>query len=88
MGEYAEMVLDGDCCCACGAFIGDGDGYTRRCYNCEKYHTKAITKKVASKKPKQKMKRFPCQICGKNFAIMQQHLHHAHGITDDETHTK
>ena len=46
------------------------------------------TKKVASKKPKQKMKRFPCQICGKNFAIMQQHLHHAHGITDDEPHTK
>lgn len=31
MGEYAEMMLDGTCCEACGEFIGNSIGYPRYC---------------------------------------------------------
>ena len=31
MGEYAEMMLDGTCCEACGAYIGDPTGYPGYC---------------------------------------------------------
>lgn len=31
MGEYAEMMLDGTCCAACGEFMGDGDGFASYC---------------------------------------------------------
>ena len=62
MGEYAEMVLDGDCCCDCGAYISDGDGYTRRCYNCEKDHAKSIVKPVNAKIKKAKKTRSKNEI--------------------------
>lgn len=31
MGEYAEMMLEGDCCEACGTYIGEGSGFARYC---------------------------------------------------------
>lgn len=32
MGEYAEMMIDGTCCEACGEFMGDdGPGHARYC---------------------------------------------------------
>ncbi|SRR6266702_5907882 len=31
MGEYAEMMLEGICCEACGEFIGNEIGYARYC---------------------------------------------------------
>lgn len=34
MGEYADMILDGDMCQTCGEFIGPGGGYARFCYGC------------------------------------------------------
>lgn len=34
MGEIAEMMLDGTLCESCGEFIGDGDGYPRKCGGC------------------------------------------------------
>lgn len=31
MGEIADMMIEGDLCECCGAYIGDGDGFTRYC---------------------------------------------------------
>lgn len=81
MGEIAEMMLDGSLCQECGAVIsdGNGEGFAVICGACLKDNGDAETKKV-NKKPKTKMKRHPCKICGKSFAVMSQHLHHTHGI--------
>ncbi|QOJ19523.1 MAG: hypothetical protein HRU77_01705 [Gammaproteobacteria bacterium] len=81
MDEIAEMMLDGSLCKECGAVIGDGngEGFAVTCSNCLKGNGNPEAKQ-RSKKPKSKMKRYPCKICGKSFAVMSQHLHHAHGI--------
>lgn len=34
MGEYAELILNGDVCEGCGEEMGDGQGYPRRCSSC------------------------------------------------------
>ena len=31
MGEYAEMMLDGTCCEACGTYLGAGYGFPNYC---------------------------------------------------------
>ena len=36
MGEIADMMLDGTLCEWCGAYLGEGDGFTRRCDGCKK----------------------------------------------------
>ncbi len=35
MGEYAEMALNGDLCEGCGEWMGEGDGFARRCRSCK-----------------------------------------------------
>ncbi len=35
MGEIADMMIDGTLCEGCGAYLGEGDGYPRRCPSCE-----------------------------------------------------
>lgn len=37
MGDISEMMLEGTLCEECGAFIedGDGEGYPRKCEDCE-----------------------------------------------------
>lgn len=34
MGDIADMMLEGTLCEGCGEFMGDGDGYARRCRGC------------------------------------------------------
>ena len=36
MGEYADMVIDGDVCECCGEYMGQGDGYARTCKACKR----------------------------------------------------
>lgn len=91
MGEIAEMMLDGSLCQDCGQVIGDGnsDGFPVTCDSCLKQNARknllvgdwrAKVNITKTKPGKQKMKRYPCNICGKSFAVMAQHLHYAHGI--------
>lgn len=35
MGDYAEMILDGEVCATCGEWIGDEIGYPRECEDCK-----------------------------------------------------
>ncbi len=57
MGEYAEMMLDGTCCCSCGEYIGDGDGFATYCASCEPAEQKVfVPAKQESPKPKKKIK--------------------------------
>lgn len=34
MGEIADMMIDGSMCEGCGEYLGEGDGYSRRCSAC------------------------------------------------------
>ena len=34
MGEFAEMMLEGDSCQECGDFLGDGPGFPMTCEYC------------------------------------------------------
>ncbi len=34
MGEIADDILNGDRCDLCGVWIGEGDGYPRKCVEC------------------------------------------------------
>lgn len=79
MGDIADMILDGSLCQECGSVIGDGngDGYPTTCSGCS---GEPIERARKPNKSKQKMKRYPCKICGKHFAVMAQHMHHKHGI--------
>jgi hypothetical protein len=70
MGEYAEMMLDGTCCEACGGFFGDSQapGYPR-------YHKRCRPTIEAPKPPKH-----PCPICQKKVkaAGLADHMRDAH----------
>lgn len=69
MGEYADMLLDGSCCEACGVPMGDGQapGYPR-------YHRKCRPP-VEPTPPKPK-----CSICGKKVRGLMDHMRDAHGV--------
>lgn len=49
MGEMADYMLNGDDCEGCGQYLGEGDGYTRRCASC-----RAPEKKTPSQIKKEK----------------------------------
>lgn len=34
MGDWANMAINGDCCECCGEYLGEGDGFPRKCSNC------------------------------------------------------
>lgn len=70
MGDVAEMMLDGTLCEGCGAYLGAGGGYPRRCQSCQ---TPATKTKPATAKAK-------CPQCGKTVkaAGLNDHLRDAH----------
>lgn len=35
MGEIAEGMINGDLCEGCGVWMGEGDGYPRKCEECK-----------------------------------------------------
>ena len=36
MGEFTEMVIDGDLCSCCGVYISPGQGFPRLCRDCRR----------------------------------------------------
>lgn len=50
MGEYAEMMLDGTCCCSCGEYLGGGSGYPEYCGSCKPKSESAPSIKFKRKK--------------------------------------
>ena len=45
MGDAADDILDGNVCESCGDWLGDGDGYPRKCGACARPKKKKETKK-------------------------------------------
>lgn len=35
MGEWADSILEGMFCEGCGEYMGEGDGYPRKCAACQ-----------------------------------------------------
>ena len=56
MGEYADMILDGDSCSECGVYIGEGDGYPRPCDDCKETTKKRKVKKAKKRRGKNQHK--------------------------------
>ncbi|WP_419797278.1 MAG: hypothetical protein ACNI26_13215 [Terasakiella sp.] len=80
MGEYAEMMLDGTCCCFCGEFLGpSGDGFPVACASCAAEEVKSVFPSVKKLKNKRSHK---CGKCGRKFRGEQglhDHQRDAHG---------
>lgn len=70
MGEYADMLLDGSCCEACGVPMGDGQapGYPRYHRKCRPPAVSVAPKLVA------------CPTCGKKVKGLTDHMRDAHGV--------
>lgn len=85
MGEYAEMMLDGTCCCSCGKYLdgdGDGDGIPAYCASCQPEPLKNNVMRAISIKSKPE-KKVPCAHagCNKKFIdknAMKNHLRTFH----------
>lgn len=81
MGEYAEMMLDGTCCCSCGEFLGDGDGYAVYCASCQPDEIKPKKSIKAFKQKPDKIVGCLHAGCRKRFIdenAMKMHLRTAH----------
>lgn len=83
MGEYAEMMLDGTCCAACGEYMGDGDGFASYCSpECARDHD-AEYYGIGDGLSFLSEPGAECDICGKVCADTQglaQHKAAKHGI--------
>lgn len=40
MGEIADAIIDGELCEVCGVYLGEGDGYPKKCKDCERAASK------------------------------------------------
>lgn len=81
MGEYAEMMLDGTCCCSCGEFLGDGDGFAVYCASCQPTENKQTKKIKPAKYKPQKIVSCLHVGCRKRFIdenAMKMHLRTFH----------
>jgi len=76
MGEISEMMLDGTLCECCGTFLGDAEGFVRRCSACQREEKKDSPLFVKGK--------IHCFACGKakKLAGMKNHLKDAHGVSE------
>ncbi len=72
MGDYADMILEGETCQECGEYLGDACGYPRSCKACNKASGTG-NKSVAAKAVKQE-----CHICKKHFKGIEDHIRDAH----------
>ena len=79
MGEIAEMMLEGCLCECCGDFLGDGDGYPRRCCSCQKDEPETKGPRFPARKGKKPM--IQCKMCKKwvKVAGLQDHARMVHG---------
>jgi hypothetical protein len=76
MGDVAEMMLDGTLCERCGVYIGNPDGYPKKCKPCKKEdnlenHAKYLLTQ----------KKVECPTCKKKIkpAGLADHIRDKHG---------
>jgi hypothetical protein len=72
MGEIADAMLDGDLCEGCGVYLGRGQGFARRCRDCQRTDNQPAPDE-----------RVPCPTCGKRvkFIGLTDHKRAAHGVS-------
>ena len=77
MGEYAEMMVNGECCEACGEYLGFGSGVPSYC---SKACAEGRGAKWASETPRPPIKKTKCPECGRKvkFAGLRDHLRDMH----------
>jgi hypothetical protein len=78
MGEYAEMMLDGACCCSCGEHLGGGDGHPDYCASCKPQSS--VTASIKFKRVKPSSEKLKCPECKKsvNGDGLDQHTRAKH----------
>jgi len=70
MGEYADLLLNGDCCQVCGQNFEESFGYPVTCSACKREENKDLMK----------AKKHKCPTCGKAFKGLADHQRDAHGV--------
>ena len=72
MGEYADMILEGESCQDCGVYLGDAVGYPRTCKGCKRQEV-ATTRATNSGKTN-------CPVCNKRVKLagLNDHLRDSH----------
>ena len=74
MGEYADMIIDGESCQECGAYLGEAVGYPRSCRNRAKTNNSGgfLRTKIIEKTD--------CPICNKRVKKvgLNDHMRDAH----------
>jgi len=75
VGEYADLLLNGDVCQYCMCEFGEGDGYPRSCRGCRQHEPK----EVKPKKP-QPIAKVSCPTCKKRVKHngLADHMRDAH----------
>ncbi len=78
MGEYAEMMLAGTCCEACGEYLGFGSGFPAYCSPACAASRGVFVQFYTPRKPIPKTK---CPECGKKVKRvgLRDHLRDMHG---------
>jgi hypothetical protein len=76
MGEYADMIINGESCQECGAYLGEAVGYPRTCRSCKPAggsngHLRTLI-----------VAKTNCPTCNKRVkkAGLADHMRDAHGV--------
>ncbi|HGM6773280.1 TPA: hypothetical protein ACKQAW_003889 [Stenotrophomonas maltophilia] len=84
MGEYADMMIDGDVCEGCGVYLpGCGQGFARYCRHCQPTKAERKAENIARHTAEQaRKKKVPCPTCGRRVREigMADHQRDAHGV--------
>ncbi|QGL88386.1 hypothetical protein FEO91_08740 [Stenotrophomonas maltophilia] len=84
MGEYADMMIDGDVCAGCGVNLpGCGQGFSRLCRDCRPTKAERKAENIVRPNAEQaRQKNVPCPACGRRVREIGMADHHrdAHGV--------
>jgi len=84
MGDYADMMLDGTCCCSCGEFLDNDDSCgPSYCAGCNPESENIFSSPKPKKVKQKKTVRCLQADCARKFVnmdAMKQHAQHFHKI--------
>lgn len=80
MGEMAEAIINGDFCDCCGEWLGVGDGFPRRCSDCQPSKSQTTTKNGTTIYRPTKVNCPECNKLVKKGQGLKDHLRVVHGI--------
>ena len=81
MGEYADMIIDGETCQECGVYLGEAVGYPRSCRSCNSHSGLNNFDSVKNRRqPGEPREKVTCSVCKKrvNKVGIKDHMRVLH----------